>query len=142
MKKEFETTMNVVCAWCGADMGTKDGQGVTGTTSGICKTCAKKLWAEAPKTPARWNLVGRFLERRRERRAFLARLEEEHAKLLEFDRQANEREELRQAFEGNPTLQLWAVLHGRPGVHYVDLSVVAVLQERAKDDPEMKARLN
>jgi len=137
MKKEFETTMNVVCAWCGADLGTKDGKGVTGTTHGICKACAKKL-----QPPARWNLVGRFLTARRIRRAYLKRLEKEHADLIEFDRQANEREDIRQAFEGNPTLQLWSVLHGKPGVNWIDLKVVNVLQDHAKDDPETKARLN
>lgn len=139
MKKE-RTTMNVVCSWCGADLGTKDGQGQTGTSHGICKACAKKEFGEDK--PARWNLVARFLERRRARREFLKALEAEHAQMLEFDRQANEREELRQAIEGNPTLQLWAVLHGKPGVHWVDLKVVAVLADQAKDEPELKARLN
>jgi len=142
MKKEFETKMKVVCAWCGADLGTKDGHGSTGTTHGICKDCAKKETAKLPKESRRWNLVGRFLERRRARREFLKALEAEHAQLLELDRQANEREELRQAFEKNPTLQLWAVLHGKPGVHYLDLKVLTVLQDRVNDDPELKARLN
>lgn len=131
--------MKVVCAWCNADLGTKDGQGTTGTTHGICKRCAKKFKAA---TPARWNLVGRWLARRRNRAAFVARLEAEHAQLIEFDRQANEREELRQAFEGNPTLQSWAVLHGKLGVHWIDVKDVVELQGRVIDQFEIKCRWN
>ena len=37
------TTITVVCAWCGAGMGTEDGQGVTGISHGICAGCAEKL---------------------------------------------------------------------------------------------------
>lgn len=37
------TTMTVVCSWCGAGMGAKDGQGVTGTSHGICADCMEKL---------------------------------------------------------------------------------------------------
>jgi hypothetical protein len=36
------TILQIKCAWCGKDMGTKDGQGQTGTTHGICETCAEK----------------------------------------------------------------------------------------------------
>ena len=90
----------------------------------------------------KWNLVARFLERRRARREFLARLEAEHAQMLEFDRQANEREELRQALEKNPGLQLWVVLRGKRGVHWIDARDTAALQDRVKDGPDMKARSN
>ncbi len=34
--------MQVVCAWCGKDMGEKDGQGQEGATHGICEECSKK----------------------------------------------------------------------------------------------------
>jgi len=92
--------------------------------------------------PARWNLVGRFLARRRERREFLARLEKEHADLIEFDRQANEQAELRQAVKENPYLMQWAALHGTRGVHWESLTVFVVLQDQVSDEPEMKARFN
>lgn len=36
------TAMKVKCAWCGKDIGTKDGKGQTGTTHGICKECLDK----------------------------------------------------------------------------------------------------
>ena len=38
--------MQVVCAWCGKGLGTKDGKGNTGTTHGICKVCATKMEKE------------------------------------------------------------------------------------------------
>ena len=37
------TTITIVCGWCGAGMGAKDGQGVTGISHGICDDCAEKL---------------------------------------------------------------------------------------------------
>lgn len=40
------TTLKIVCAWCGKDMDTKDGQGVTGTSHGICDECIEKLTTE------------------------------------------------------------------------------------------------
>jgi hypothetical protein len=33
---EIKTVLKVTCAWCLKDLGTKDGQGVTGTSHGIC----------------------------------------------------------------------------------------------------------
>ena len=30
------------CAWCGKDLGTKDGHGIEGETSGICEDCARR----------------------------------------------------------------------------------------------------
>jgi len=36
------------CAWCGKAMGTKDGDGVSGETSGICPACKAKLLAGLP----------------------------------------------------------------------------------------------
>ena len=29
----------IVCAWCGKKLGEKDGQGVEGTSHGICDSC-------------------------------------------------------------------------------------------------------
>lgn len=34
--------ISVVCAWCQADMGEKDGKGQTGTTHSICQACLAK----------------------------------------------------------------------------------------------------
>ena len=35
----MQTVMEIKCAWCGKDMGTKDGKGVTGVSHGICEGC-------------------------------------------------------------------------------------------------------
>ena len=35
--------MRVVCAWCGRDMGAKDGHGVAGVSHGLCKQCRRRL---------------------------------------------------------------------------------------------------
>lgn len=37
----METTLKIVCAWCGKDMGEKDGEGVEGVSHGICEDCLK-----------------------------------------------------------------------------------------------------
>lgn len=34
------TILTVLCAWCGKDMGQKDGKGQSGTSHGICVKCA------------------------------------------------------------------------------------------------------
>ena len=34
--------MKIVCAWCGKEMGTKDGEGQAGTTHGICSGCLEQ----------------------------------------------------------------------------------------------------
>ena len=41
--QQLNTQLKRVCAWCGQDMGVKDGQGTTGTTHGICPRCAREL---------------------------------------------------------------------------------------------------
>jgi len=41
-----QTTLTIVCAWCNKDMGEKDGQGVSGTTHGICPDCQEKIMNE------------------------------------------------------------------------------------------------
>ena len=38
--------MKIVCAWCGKDMGEKDGKGVEGVSHGLCNECLVKLMAE------------------------------------------------------------------------------------------------
>lgn len=35
--------MNIVCAWCGASIGQKDGHGVSGTSHSMCKECFDSL---------------------------------------------------------------------------------------------------
>jgi len=36
------TPILMVCSWCGAISGAKDGEGTTGVSHGICPACAKK----------------------------------------------------------------------------------------------------
>lgn len=138
MKKNWQSEIKVVCAWCGADMGTKDGKGTWGVSHGICKKCAKAELAKVPKKPAPWNLIGRFLERRR----YVQRLEAEHAAMTKADETVNERDNLRQAIEGNWELMTWSVLHGRQGVHWIDYKQIAEIQDRVANEPEMKIRWN
>lgn len=39
MKSNWQSVMKIVCAWCGANMGEKDGEGTEGITSSICREC-------------------------------------------------------------------------------------------------------
>ena len=41
-----EDVIAVFCAWCNADLGTKPGYGITGTSDGICKTCVEHFFPE------------------------------------------------------------------------------------------------
>ena len=44
---EQMTRLKVVCAWCGADMGEKDGEGEEGISHGMCDKCyAKEMLAD------------------------------------------------------------------------------------------------
>ena len=36
------TILTIICSYCGADLGVKPGEGVTGTTHGICDNCLEK----------------------------------------------------------------------------------------------------
>lgn len=38
--------MRIVCAWCGKDVGEKDGKGVEGISHSICRECLAKLTAK------------------------------------------------------------------------------------------------
>jgi len=38
--------MKIVCAYCGKDMGEKDGEGIEGSSHGVCEQCFKKLKAK------------------------------------------------------------------------------------------------
>ncbi|MFC1937362.1 hypothetical protein ACFLWY_02235 [Chloroflexota bacterium] len=35
--------MKVVCAWCGKEIGEKDGAGVEGVSHGICRSCFDEM---------------------------------------------------------------------------------------------------
>ena len=46
-----------VCAWCGKDLGTVDGQGVEGISGGICPKCAAIEYRKLDSCfPRSWNL--------------------------------------------------------------------------------------
>lgn len=49
------------CAWCGKDLGTKDGHGVEGETSGICEDCARRWLSDVQVSEA---LAEREMDRR------------------------------------------------------------------------------
>ena len=59
------TTMQIVCCYCGHIIGTKEGHGQTGPTSGICNAC---LWLHypqyAPEIMAERYGVGAVVEER------------------------------------------------------------------------------
>jgi len=42
------TTLTIMCAWCRAYMGEKDGRGVEGTTHGMCRGCWESLFPDEP----------------------------------------------------------------------------------------------
>ncbi len=136
MKKE-QTTMKIVCAWhkknfgFELDMGTKEGHGSTGTTSGMCKQCKKIEWAELPKMPARWNLVGRFLARRRAKKQAdqIAEDQEEDEALLYLCR-------------NNANLHAQSMLRGERGRHYILVEDLARLQTFVSTELEIKCHLN
>jgi len=43
---ERRSLLKIVCAWCGKDMGEKDGQGVEGTSHSICPNCLAQFLSE------------------------------------------------------------------------------------------------
>jgi hypothetical protein len=44
--REVATVIVVLCAWCGKHLGTKDGQGVSGVSHGMCQDCARAFLEE------------------------------------------------------------------------------------------------
>ena len=44
--REVATVIVVLCAWCGKHLGTKDGQGVSGVSHGMCAECARAFLEE------------------------------------------------------------------------------------------------
>jgi len=43
------TTLKVICAWCGAPLGEKDGQGEVGISHGMCQKCFAKVRSQRAK---------------------------------------------------------------------------------------------
>ena len=43
---ETRSKLKIVCAWCGKDMGEKNGQGVEGTSHSICIHCLTRVLAQ------------------------------------------------------------------------------------------------
>lgn len=43
-----QTKLEIVCMYCGKDMGTKDGEGVEGVTTSICEKCWKERFPQWP----------------------------------------------------------------------------------------------
>jgi len=117
-----KTTMKIVCAWCGADMGEKDGQGTTGTTHGICEKCFRKQGRR------------RFLHKIN----FFARIRGRR----EANRKAEENEALRLLVSSNSNLHTQLMLRGKRGIHYILTEDLAELKARATDQPEVKCKWN
>ena len=44
------TVLKIVCAWCGKDMGSKDGEGQEGITHSICPDCKKEYFGNNKKS--------------------------------------------------------------------------------------------
>ncbi len=42
------SVLKVICAWCGKDMGEKDGQGTEGSTGSFCEECWAKRVPDKP----------------------------------------------------------------------------------------------
>jgi len=47
LSKGVETRMKIVCAWCGRELGEKDGRGIEGVSHGLCNKCLARLQEEA-----------------------------------------------------------------------------------------------
>jgi hypothetical protein len=143
IRRKRQTDLKVECAWCGAPLGTKDGKGTTGVSHGICRKCADKEWAKlGGRPPARWNIIGRILYRRRQNRRRLERLEREHELLEEADKKANEQAAAEELLATNPALHLQIILRGKPGVHYIDAADLVALEKWAAGQPEFNIRWN
>ena len=47
-RERAKTIIDIVCAWCGAALGTKDGGETVGISHGICEPCSKKVFDGGP----------------------------------------------------------------------------------------------
>lgn len=127
------TKLKIVCAWCGADLGEKDGQGVEGVTGSICQKCQKRTLASIGlRFPKPWNLVGRLIEHFRRRR-----IRKEKARMAAID-------QVTPYCVPDPRFHNIAMIRGRPLVHFVDLTDLgtANFYTEAFDDPENSSRFN
>ena len=71
------TTMKVVCAWCGADLGEKDGKGEDGISHGMCDKCFAKVRSRKAKCqPCGEESTGRSAPAQRRRLLKVSRLRE------------------------------------------------------------------
>jgi len=71
------TTMKVVCAWCGADLGEKDGKGEDGISHGMCDKCFAKVRSRKAKgQPYDEESTGRSAPAQRRRLFKVSRLRE------------------------------------------------------------------
>jgi len=43
---ESRSLLKIVCAWCGKDMGEKEGQGIEGISHSICKDCLSRFLSQ------------------------------------------------------------------------------------------------
>lgn len=50
-------TITVVCAYCKKTIGTKDGEGVSGTSHGICSVCMEQMSHAIHKTRRTHNIL-------------------------------------------------------------------------------------
>ena len=55
------TTITVICAWCGKPLGTKDGDGQTGVSHGICHDCHETLISEFTTSYAKQPIDGAII---------------------------------------------------------------------------------
>lgn len=133
-----KTKLEIVCCWCGAPMGTKDGQGVEGKTGSICPKCLKKekkkIEDEAD-LPSWWNPIGRFLARRR--------LKKDGSRNRQTAGEfADTLDEFREACQNNPTLHGIAIVRGQRFIHYLDAEDLLDMEAAVGDIPEFKCKWN
>ncbi len=43
---ERRSILKIACAWCGKDMGEKEGEGIEGTSHSICPNCLEKILSQ------------------------------------------------------------------------------------------------
>jgi len=48
INEKMATKLKIICAWCGKDMGEKDGRGQTGVTSSMCEQCWERYRPGVP----------------------------------------------------------------------------------------------
>ncbi len=46
-KSQKMQKIKIICAWCGKDMGEKEGEGIEGVSHGMCNECAAEVQAKS-----------------------------------------------------------------------------------------------